>query len=142
MFIENGESPDRLHFDNGTEYSLICKPSFKEKWELEVYKSKLTRTKNAMAEICNRLIQEKIYRLMEFRGNHVWFDRLSNIVTGINEMKRDILFGFSSKEKERKRKRKRKMKRNRKRNRKRKKEKERETERKEKGKKRKKHEKI
>ena len=35
---------------------------------------------------------------MNFRKNHVWFDRLPDIIHGINEMKRPILFGFSSSE--------------------------------------------
>ena len=84
--------------DRGTEFALITNEKFKEEYELEVYLTKDTVVKNSLTEIANRLLQDRLYKNMTATHTNNWIDHLGNIVVGINNMKRRILFGYSSSE--------------------------------------------
>ena len=84
--------------DQGGEFSIVASTAFQEKWELEVYKSRLTKVKNAITESANKILQNRLYKFMTSNNNFHWCDHLGDIVSGINTLKRDLLFGYSADE--------------------------------------------
>ena len=76
----------------------MASTAFQEKWELEVYKSRLTKVKNAITESANKILQNRLYKFMTSNKNFHWCDHLGDIVSGINTLKRDLLFGYSASE--------------------------------------------
>lgn len=101
LFFSHYSSPIIHHpssiSDNGTEFSQIASPDFERKWQLEIYKTHLDNVKkNSITEIANKLLENRIYKLMHAKKDYAWSYYLGNIVSGINSMKRQILFGYSS----------------------------------------------
>ena len=89
----------RLSSDLGTEFSLIASDDFQFQHELKVYRSVSENVKkNSLVERTNKTIQERLYRVMNARRSYKWFQFLPEVVAGINNMKRKILFGYSSSE--------------------------------------------
>ena len=80
--------------DNGTEFSSLA--PLAKKYEFLVYRSSDSVTKNSLTEIANKLLQDRIVKYLSSSGSNNWLHALGSILTGINQMKRDILFGYSS----------------------------------------------
>ena len=88
--------PSPSHSDRGTEFSQILDDKFKEEFQLEIYLSRDTVVKNSIVEIGNRLLQDRLYKNMQATRSNRWINHLGDVVKGINNMKRKVLFGFSS----------------------------------------------
>ena len=81
----------------GTEFQKIVSPDFKRQWELDVYRTHVDNVKkNSVTEIANKLLENRIYKAINARKDYEWTSFLDEIVLGINNLKRDVLFGFSS----------------------------------------------
>ena len=65
---------------------------------MEIYLTRDVPVKNSLCEIANRLLQDRLYKNMDARRSNNWIDHLGDVLVGINNMKRKILFGYSSKE--------------------------------------------
>lgn len=84
--------------DLGTEFSVISSADFEFKWEIQLYRTHVDNVKkNSITEIANKLLQNRIYKVMNAKKDYAWINYLDDILSGINNMKRkNILFGFSS----------------------------------------------
>ena len=95
IFAENEGPPGKIHSDLGTEFGFIS-GKFAQEWDFEYYPTKNTVTKNSMTEIANRFLQNRLYKYLTAHNTLNWIDHLGNILAGINNTKRRVLFGYSS----------------------------------------------